>query len=202
MQNAFEHVNFNTSDKNLVFYCFKCCPNFINGAFCHERSVFISVSPNFIAKFLLFVKKHFLFKHLIDAVASDFPSKLKRFNVFYIVRKFKPKRVISTDCYEQILVLTHVDEFEFISSVSTVYSACFWLEREIFDLFGVCFSEHNDLRRILTDYGFSGFPLRKDFPLSGFTETRFDDSYQRVVNEPVELTQEFRTFDFLNPWVK
>jgi NADH-quinone oxidoreductase subunit C len=89
-----------------------------------------------------------------------------------------------------------------VKSASSIYKSSLWLEREIWDMFGIFFSEHPDLRRILTDYGFEGFPLRKDFPLSGFNEVRYDDEVKRIIYEPIEITQEFRSFDFLSPWEK
>ena len=102
--------------------------------------------------------------------------------------------------YTRIRVKTRIDEFTPISSVTSVYSCAAWWEREVWDMFGVFFSLHPDLRRILTDYGFQGHPLRKDFPLIGFVEVRYDDSEKRVISEPVEMSQQLRFFDFASPW--
>jgi NADH:ubiquinone oxidoreductase subunit C len=100
----------------------------------------------------------------------------------------------------RIRIKTCIDEITPITSVTELYSSAGWWEREVWDMFGIFFSNHPDLRRILTDYGFQGHPLRKDFPLTGFVEVRYDDSEKRVINEPVEITQEFRYFDFSSPW--
>jgi NADH:ubiquinone oxidoreductase subunit C len=131
-------------------------------------------------------------KSLMDVFAVDYPSRLDRFEINY--------NLLSLRFNFRVLVKTFTSEIKPIQSVSFLYNSALWLEREIWDLFGVYFLNHADLRRILTDYGFEGFPFRKDFPLSGYVELRYDDSEKRLVMEPIELTQEFRHFDFRSPW--
>ena len=133
-----------------------------------------------------------LFKQLIDICGVDWPEREKRFDVVY--------NLLSLKLNQRIRVKLMTDESTPVPSAAPVYSSAGWFERETYDLYGVWFSDHPDLRRILTDYGFEGHPLRKDFPLTGFVELRWDDVQKRVVYEPVKLAQEFRRFDFLSPW--
>ena len=133
-----------------------------------------------------------LFKQLIDICGVDWPEREKRFDVVYNLLSLKKNL--------RIRVKVATDETTPVPSAASVYSSAGWFERETYDLYGVWFSDHPDLRRILTDYGFEGHPLRKDFPLTGFVELRWDDVQKRVVYEPVKLNQEFRNFDFLSPW--
>ena len=133
-----------------------------------------------------------LFKQLIDICGVDWPQREKRFDVVY--------NLLSLKNNQRIRVKLMTDETTPVPSAAPVYSAAGWFERETYDLYGVWFSDHPDLRRILTDYGFEGHPLRKEFPLTGFVELRWDDVQKRVIYEPVKLTQEFRRFDFLSPW--
>ena len=133
----------------------------------------------------------FKFKQLIDITAVDYPEREERFEVVYMLLSIKYN--------SRIIVKVAVDEITPIPSVETIFPNAGWYERETFDMFGIFFQENKDLRRILTDYGFEGYPLRKDFPLSGYTEVRYDDSVRRVVVEPLELTQEIRLFDFASP---
>ena len=133
-----------------------------------------------------------LFWCLIDITAVDWPSRERRFDVVY--------HLLSPKHNARIRIKIETDEATPVSSVIEVFPSADWYEREIYDLYGVVFSGHPDMRRILTDYGFEGHPLRKDFPLTGFVEVRYDDQLKRVVYEPVRLTQEFRNFDFLSPW--
>jgi len=133
-----------------------------------------------------------LFWCLIDITAVDWPSRERRFDVVY--------HLLSPKHNQRIRVKIETDEPTPVSSVIEVFPNADWYEREIYDLYGLVFAGHPDLRRILTDYGFEGHPLRKDFPLTGFVEVRYDDELKRVVYEPVRLTQEFRNFDFLSPW--
>jgi NADH-quinone oxidoreductase subunit C len=133
-----------------------------------------------------------LFWCLIDITAVDWPSRERRFDVVYHL--LSPKHNV------RIRVKIETDEMAPVPSVIEVFPNADWYERETYDLYGVVFTGHPDMRRILTDYGFEGHPLRKDFPLTGFVEVRYDDELKRVVYEPVRLTQEFRNFDFLSPW--
>ena len=154
------------------------------------------VQSQYVSFVLKFLRDHIncQYKVLTSISGSDFPERKKRFEISYELLSLK------FNC--RIRIKTYVNEVESISSSTNVYNSANWWEREIWDLFGVFFSNHPDLRRILTDYGFQGHPLRKDFPLSGYVEVRYDDSVNRVVCEPLELTQEFRSFDFDSPWLK
>ena len=132
------------------------------------------------------------FTQLSDITAVDYPERLKRFEVIY--------QMLSVSNNQRLRLRVPLDEDEVIDSVVDVFASANWAEREVWDMFGIFFSGHPDLRRLLTDYGFEGHPLRKDFPLTGRVEVRYDEIQQRVVYEPVQLTQEFRDFDFLSPW--
>lgn len=132
------------------------------------------------------------FKCLVDLCGVDYPERSERFEIVY--------SLLSHRYNLRLRLKTATDEDEPVPSASHIYSAAVWLEREAWDMYGVFFSDHPDLRRILTDYGFEGHPLRKDFPLTGHVEVRYDDEGKRVVYEPVSLVQEFRTFDFASPW--
>jgi NADH-quinone oxidoreductase subunit C len=133
-----------------------------------------------------------LFVSLMDLCGADYPGREKRFDVVYHLISYRHNR--------RIRIKVEADEVTPVPSVIDVYPTANWFEREAYDLYGVLFSGHPDLRRILTDYGFEGHPLRKDFPLSGFVEVRYDEEQKRVVYEPIKLQQEFRSFDFLSPW--
>ena len=132
------------------------------------------------------------FKILVDLCGVDWPQREKRFDVVY--------HLLSLTKNARVRVKAKVGEGESIASVISVYPAAGWFERETFDMYGVAFAGHPDMRRILTDYGFSGYPLRKDFPLTGYVELRYDEELKRVVYQPVQLVQEFRDFDFMSPW--
>jgi NADH-quinone oxidoreductase subunit C len=132
------------------------------------------------------------FVSFIDAAAVDWPAREKRFDVVY--------HLLSPKLNRRVRVKVQADETTPVPSVVPVYPGADWFEREAYDLYGVLFVGHPDMRRILTDYGFEGYPLRKDFPLTGFVEVRWDDEVKRVVYNPVRLSQEFRNFDFLSPW--
>jgi NADH-quinone oxidoreductase subunit C len=132
------------------------------------------------------------FQILVDLTAVDYPNRPKRFEIVY--------NLLSLTQNLRVRVKTITDEDGPVPSAVPIYSTAGWLEREVWDLYGVYFAEHPDLRRILTDYGFDGHPLRKDFPLTGYVEVRYDEEQKRVIYEPVALAQEFRSFDFLSPW--
>jgi NADH-quinone oxidoreductase subunit C len=133
-----------------------------------------------------------LFKCFIDMCGVDYPERAKRFDVVY--------HLLSPRHNVRVRVKVQASETDLVPSAIDVFPAANWFEREAYDLYGITFSGHPDLRRILTDYGFEGHPLRKDFPMTGFVEVRYDDEQKRVVYEPVKLNQEFRNFDFLSPW--
>jgi NADH-quinone oxidoreductase subunit C len=132
------------------------------------------------------------FKMLVDLCGVDWPERPERLEVIY--------NLLSLKHNQRVRVKVSTNEDTPVPSVTSVFSAAGWFEREAWDLYGILFSDHPDLRRILTDYGFQGYPLRKDFPLTGYVEVRYDDEQKRVVYEPVELAQEFRSFDFESPW--
>lgn len=133
-----------------------------------------------------------LFKMLVDVTAVDYPEREARFEVVYNLLSLKHNR--------RVRLKLAVEDGVSVPSVSGIFGAASWYEREVWDMFGIAFTGHPDLRRILTDYGFEGHPLRKDFPLTGYVEVRYDDEQKRVVYEPVKLAQEFRSFDFVSPW--
>tara|TARA_B110000495_G_C22841498_1_gene490770 strand:- start:68 stop:667 length:600 start_codon:yes stop_codon:yes gene_type:complete len=132
------------------------------------------------------------FDQLIDLTAIDYPSQNKRFHIIYLL--------MSMTLNQRILIKSSVGDNVNIDTITSIHKAANWYERECYDLFGIQFSNHPDLRRIMTDYNFEGHPLRKDFPLTGFTEVRYDNLEKKVVYEPVKLTQEYRNFDFMSPW--
>ena len=154
----------------------------------------ITVPGGDIADVLNFLKRdsQCQFVSIIDICGADYPSRLRRFDVVY--------HLLSPRQNQRIRVKVQTDEDTPVPSATQVYPGADWFEREAYDLYGILFTGHPDLRRILTDYGFEGHPLRKDFPLTGFVEVRYDDEAKRVVYEKVELKQEFRNFDFLSPW--
>ena len=154
----------------------------------------VTVRPESIVKVLTFLRDNVncQFKILMDVCGVDYPDREDRFEVVY--------NLLSMTHNSRIRIKLNIAEDIPVPSVTGVFSSANWWEREAWDLFGIYFSDHPDLRRILTDYGFEGHPLRKDFPLTGYVELRYDDEQKRVVYEPVNLTQDFRTFDFTSPW--
>ena len=154
----------------------------------------ITIDKSNLIKIISFLKedKDFQFKQLIDICGVDYPNRLERFEIVY--------HLLSLNLNQRIRVKLSVKDGDMVPSIVTIFEAANWHEREVWDLYGVIFSDHPDLRRILTDYGFEGHPLRKDFPLSGFTQVKYDDSEKRVINEKVNLVQDFRSFDFESPW--
>ena len=147
-----------------------------------------------IVKLLTFLRddSQCRFETLVDICACDYPTEAERFEVVY--------HLLSMRLNQRIRVKVRTDEATPVPSATAVFPVANWYEREAFDMYGVLFADHPDLRRILTDYGFEGYPLRKDFPLTGRVEVRYDEALKRVVYEPVKLMQEFRNFDFLSPW--
>jgi len=154
----------------------------------------VTIAPAALVAFTEFLKADptCRFSTLIDITAVDYPERDPRFDVVYHYLSMYQNR--------RIRVKTAVREDETLASIAEVFPAANWFEREVFDMFGILFSGHPDLRRILTDYGFRGYPLRKDFPTTGYTEVRYDEAQKRVVYEPVKLVQEYRQFDFMSPW--
>jgi len=165
----------------------------LNG-YVENNALIISVKKSLLYNIINSFKddKELEFKQLIDICAVDYPEKDKRFDIVY--------QLLSVSLNYRLRIKISVADGELVPSIVPCYSAANWFEREIWDLFGIVFSGHPDLRRILTDYGFAGHPLRKDFPLTGFVQVKYDDSEKRVINEPVSLIQDFRVFDFESPW--
>lgn len=171
-------------------------PTFIKKSIIVKEEIIIYTTSEYIVPLLIFLKMHTnsRYEMLLDITAVDYPEKEKRFEVVYILSSIKYNT--------RLRVKLFVNEVTPVPTLENVYPNAGWYEREAWDMFGVYFQENKDLRRILTDYGFEGYPLRKDFPLSGFVEVRYDDSQRRVVVEPLEMAQEFRLFDFSSPWEK
>jgi NADH-quinone oxidoreductase subunit C len=156
----------------------------------HEAVIYVARAD--IASVLLHLRDAENFQQLIDLCGADYPAQPERFEVVY--------HLLSLSDNKRLRVKITTDEKTPVPSVITVYPAAAWFEREAWDMYGILFSGNPDLRRLLTDYGFEGHPLRKDFPLTGFTEVRYDNEQRRVVYEPVQLPQDFRNFDTLSPW--
>ena len=154
----------------------------------------IRVHPASVPRVLTYLRddSQCLFKQLMDICGVDYPERARRFDVVY--------HLLSLTKNHRVRVKVQTDEDTPVPTAVGVYPAADWFERETFDMYGVFFDGHPDLRRLLTDYGFHGYPLRKDFPMTGYVEVRYDDELKRVVYEPVKLIQEFRQFDFLSPW--
>jgi NADH dehydrogenase (ubiquinone) Fe-S protein 3 len=185
---------YNYMNQNFAKSIIKIVPKWIQCHVSHKNETILYIYPEHLISFLYFLRDHTntQYKILIDVTAIDYPSRTLRFEVVY--------NLLSIEYNCRIRVKTCVDEITPLDSSTVLYSSAGWWEREVWDMFGVFFSGHPDLRRILTDYGFEGHPLRKDFPLTGYTEVRYDDSEKRVITESLELTQEFRFFDFSSPW--
>ena len=156
--------------------------------------LYIDIDIANIVSTILFLKTNekCRFKQLIDITAVDYPQKNKRFKIIYLL--------LSHENNFRVIINVNIDEKDLVSSITKIFPSANWMEREIFDMYGISFKNHPDLRRILTDYNFEGFPLRKDFPLTGHTEVRYSEDKKKVVYEPVKLEQEYRNFDFESPW--
>ena len=156
--------------------------------------LFIDVDIENIISTILFLKTNqkCRFKQLIDITAVDYPEKEKRFKIIYLL--------LSLEKNLRIVINVHINEKDLVPSITKIFPSANWMEREVFDMYGVSFKDHPDLRRILTDYGFEGHPLRKDFPLTGHTEVRYSEDKKKVIYEQVKLDQEYRNFDSESPW--
>jgi len=166
----------------------------INSSKIKHEQLLINVDSEDILDVLLFLKTNesTKFKQLIDITAVDYPENEKRFKLVYLL--------LSHEFNSRILVDTYINESEIIPSLTKIYPSANWMEREVFDMYGISFKNHPDLRRILTDYNFEGFPLRKDFPLTGHNEVRYNEDKKKVTYEPVKLEQNYRNFDYESPW--
>ena len=159
----------------------------------HDQ-IYIEIDKEDLTDVVLFLKtnKDTKFRQLIDVTVVDYPEQTQRFKVVYLF--------LSHEFNQRIILSYFINENEVIPSLTSIFPAANWMEREVFDMYGVHFKDHPDLRRILTDYGFEGHPLRKDFPLTGHTEVRYSEDQKKVVNEPVKLEQNYRNFDYESPW--
>ena len=159
----------------------------------HDQ-LYLSIDNDDLINVILFIKNNTdtKFRQLIDITAVDYPENQNRFKMVYLF--------LSHEFKQRILISYSINENELVPSLTSIYPAANWMEREVFDMYGVKFKDHPDLRRILTDYGFEGHPLRKDFPLTGNTEVRYSESKKKVINEPVKLEQNYRNFDYESPW--
>ena len=159
----------------------------------HEQ-LYLNIESKDLISVSLFIKsnKNTKFRQLIDITAVDYPENAQRFKVVYLF--------LSHEFNQRIILSYLINENEVIPSLTTIFPAANWMEREVFDMYGVKFKDHPDLRRILTDYGFEGHPLRKDFPLTGHTEVRYSEDQKKVIKEPVKLEQNYRNFDYESPW--
>ena len=156
--------------------------------------VYLNIDVKDIISTILFLKTNdkCRFKQLIDITAADFPDRENRFKIVYLL--------LSHENNLRIILNIDIEDKKVIPSLTKIFPSANWMEREVFDMYGISFKDHPDLRRILTDYGFEGYPLRKDFPLTGHTEVRYSEDKKKVVSEPVKLDQEYRNFDFESPW--
>ena len=166
----------------------------INDTKIKYNQLYIEIDKEDLIEVTLFLKtnKDTKFRQLIDITAVDYPEKSQRFKIVYLF--------LSHEFNQRIILSYIITEKELIPSLTSVFPSANWMEREVFDMYGVNFVDHPDLRRILTDYGFEGHPLRKDFPLTGHTEVRYSEDKKRVINEPVKLEQNYRNFDYQSPW--
>ena len=169
-------------------------PNEITAVELVDGELSVNAHSEKIVKVMTFLRDDIncQFKVLLDVCGVDYPDRDERFDIIY--------NLLSMTHNQRVRVKIRTDEKKPVPSVVSVFSSANWWERETWDLLGIYFSDHPDLRRILTDYGFEGHPLRKDFPLSGYVEVRYDDEQKRVVYEPVKMAQDFRNFDFMSPW--
>ena len=166
----------------------------INSSKIKHNHLYLNIDANDLLDIMLFLKtnKNTMFRHLIDITAVDYPQNEKRFKLVYLL--------LSHEFNQRILLDYNINEKEIVNSITSVFPSANWMEREVFDMYGINFKNHPDLRRILTDYGFEGHPLRKDFPMTGHNEVRYDEETKKVIYEPVKLEQNYRNFDYESPW--
>ena len=159
-----------------------------------NNELLIEINENDLVDVIQFLKanENCKFKQLIDIAGVDYPDEEKRFKLIYLF--------LSHEHNHRIKILVHLEANQVINSITKIFPSANWMEREVFDMYGIKFNDHPDLRRILTDYGFSGHPLRKDFPITGHSEVRYSEEKKKVVYEPVKLEQNYRNFDYSSPW--
>tara|TARA_B100001175_G_scaffold227040_1_gene193686 strand:+ start:63 stop:668 length:606 start_codon:yes stop_codon:yes gene_type:complete len=166
----------------------------INKTEIRHNQLYIEIDKEDLIDVALFIKTNqdTKFRQLIDITAVDYPEKNQRFQLVYLF--------LSHEFNQRIILSYKINENEVIASLTNIFPAANWMEREVFDMYGVTFKDHPDLRRILTDYGFEGHPLRKDFPITGHSEVRYSEDQKKVISEPVKLEQNYRNFDYESPW--
>ncbi len=166
----------------------------INSSRVKHDQIYLSIDSNDIIDVILFMKtnENTKFRQLIDITAVDFPEKEQRFRIIYLL--------LSHEFNTRVLIEFDISEGEKVPSLTKIFPSANWMEREVFDMYGIDFKDHPDLRRILTDYGFEGYPLRKDFPITGHNEVRYSEESKKVIYEPVKLEQNYRNFDYESPW--
>ena len=159
-----------------------------------HNQLYVTINSEDLLDVILFLKtnKNIKFRQLIDITAVDYPENQKRFKIVYLL--------LSHEFNQRIILSYFISENEKISSLTKIFPSANWMEREVFDMYGIKFNDHPDMRRILTDYGFEGHPLRKDFPLTGHNEVRYSEDEKKVIYEPVKLEQNYRNFDYESPW--
>ena len=166
----------------------------INKSEIKHNQIYLEIDKEDLISVVLFIKSNnnTKFRQLIDITVVDYPERTQRFKIVYLFlsHEFNQRMILSYD----------INENEIIPSITTIFPSANWMEREVFDMYGVSFKDHPDLRRILTDYGFDGHPLRKDFPLTGHSEVRYSEEEKKVIKEPVKLEQNYRNFDYESPW--
>jgi NADH-quinone oxidoreductase subunit C len=179
---------------DLGDYIVTTAPDLAGSAEVTHDQLTVSAAGDSLIRLLMFLRDdpECQFKQLVDICGVDWPDRAPRFDVVY--------HLLSHRQNQRVRIKVQTAEDTPVPSVGDIFSSAPWYEREVWDLYGVFFDNHPDLRRLLTDYGFEGHPLRKDFPLTGYVEVRYDEAQKRVIYEPVQLTQEFRTFDFMSPW--
>ena len=167
----------------------------INSSKIHHNQLYLNIDSDDLLEVILYLKTsdETRFRQLIDITAVDYPEKDLRFKLVYLL--------LSHEFNQRILIDFYINENEVVSALTSIFPASNWMEREVFDMYGIKFKDHPDLRRILTDYGFEGHPLRKDFPLTGQNEVRYSEDKKKVIYEPVKLEQNYRNFDYESPWV-
>ena len=166
----------------------------INKSEIKHNQIYLEIDKEDLISVVLFIKSNnnTKFRQLIDITVVDYPERTQRFKIVYLFLSYE---------FNQRMILSYdINENEIIPSITTIFPSANWMEREVFDMYGVSFKDHPDLRRILTDYGFEGHPLRKDFPLTGHSEVRYSEEEKKVIKEPVKLEQNYRNFDYESPW--
>ena len=166
----------------------------VNSSKINHSQIYVSIDKEDLLDVILFLKNYAQtkFRQLIDITAVDYPQNEKRFKLVYLF--------LSHEFNSRLILEYFINEDEIVPTITKIYPASNWMEREVFDMYGITFKDHPDLRRILTDYGFSGYPLRKDFPLTGHNEVRYSEDEKKVIYEPVKLEQNYRNFDYESPW--